>query len=56
MWKFQFYDEPEILYVLDTGLEDEYLIFFGDFTGIDISNAVVRSKEHIETTFNIKLV
>jgi len=53
--KFQYGDFPEIIYVIETGFKNEYLVTNEDAYHLHIGKTVLMTKSKVERTYNIKL-
>jgi hypothetical protein len=52
---FQLGEEPELLHIIKSGFENEYIVVYEDAHEIDYGKAEVLTKEQVKHKFNIEL-
>lgn len=52
---FQWADEPEVIHIIKSGLEDTYLVVWDDAYEVMIGKTEILSKKQIREKFNIEL-
>lgn len=55
MRTFQLGDLPELIHVIKTGFENEYIVTYEDAYNFHTGNTFIGSKEEVEFKFDIKL-
>jgi hypothetical protein len=53
--RFQWGNEPEIIHIIKTGFEDQYMVIWEDAFELQLGNVDHLSKTEIESRFKIKL-
>lgn len=52
--RFQWGTEPEVIHIIKTGFEDQYMIIWEDAYQLQLGNVDFLSKSEIEERFKIK--